>query len=88
MHDAGGGEVDVETVPHVAHHRSEHPLARDHDGSIKCHRTEGHQHVGDGQRDHKVVGNDAAIQGRRSKVRVKAGISLSRNQGGSRTASH
>jgi len=47
MHDAGGGEVDVEAVPHVAHHRSEHPLARDHDGSIKCHRTEGHQHVGE-----------------------------------------
>lgn len=49
MHDAGRGEVDVEAVPHVAHHGAEHPLARDHNGSIKCHRTEGDQHVGDGQ---------------------------------------
>lgn len=57
VQDARRGKVNIQTVVHVAHERAEHPLSAGQlHGGVECHRAEGHQHVGHGQRNDKVIG--------------------------------
>ena len=43
----------------LTHGVAKHPLAEDDDAGVESHGNEGHQNVGHGQRDYKVVGDDA-----------------------------
>lgn len=54
-------EVNVQRVPHVAHEVAEHPLARQLDRGVERHRAQSYQQVGQRQRDHVVVGDDAQL---------------------------
>lgn len=39
MHNAGGREIHIETVPYIAHNAAEYPNARYLNGSIESHCT-------------------------------------------------
>lgn len=59
MQNAGRREVDIQAIPHVAHKRSEQPLARQLHRSVECHCAQCHQHVGHGERHDEVVCDDS-----------------------------
>ena len=59
VEDRSGGEVHVQGIPHVAHYVPEHPPVEDLHAGVEGHHEHGHEHVGQGEAHHEVVGDHA-----------------------------
>lgn len=57
VQNTSGGEIDVQTVPEIAHEGSEQPLPGQLHRRIERHGTEGDQHVCQSQRHYEVIGD-------------------------------
>lgn len=78
IQDARRREVHIGAVPQVAHHRPEKPAPRQLDGCVEGHRDERHEHVGHGQRDDEIVGDDTAQRKREMSKRALGAANIGR----------